>query len=67
MNLSDLVAEEMYLGERFCALVVGPGILILNVTSASGPVYSVSAVVGAAAGSALCERPPPHAAGAVCF
>src|ERR1700730_7515046 len=38
-NFSDLVAEETYCGRRLPALGVGPGIVILNVASASGPLY----------------------------
>jgi hypothetical protein len=48
------------------ALVVGTGIVILNVASASGPVYGAAGAVletGAEGVSALlCEPPPPHAA-----
>ena len=37
-NLTDFVADDTYEGRRLNALLCGPGIVILNVASASGPV-----------------------------
>jgi hypothetical protein len=66
VNLSCVVDAETYFGLRAAALpVFGSGMVMVNIVSASGPVYGAGAAVasGAAWGSALlCDPPPPHAA-----
>jgi hypothetical protein len=57
------VDDDTYAGRRVLLLVVGSGIVIVNVASESAPVYcGAGGAVGAVCGmAALCE-PPPHAA-----
>jgi hypothetical protein len=57
------VDADTYAGRRFVLLLFGTGIVIVNVASASGPVYCAEALaVGAGRGSAALCDPPPHAA-----
>ena len=63
-NRIDCVADDTYDGRRsFALLAFGPGIVMWNVASASGPVYSGAVLeTGAGWGSELLREPPPHPA-----
>ena len=64
--VTDAVEAEIYAGRRAVALVrLNPGMVIVNLASASGPVYGaamLAGVVAACGKDALCEPLPPHAA-----
>jgi hypothetical protein len=57
------VDDDTYAGRRVLLLVVGTGIVIVNVASASGPEYSGAAIAdGTGGGTDLLCDPSPHAA-----
>jgi len=62
--LTDAVEAEIYAGRRAVApVLLSPGMVIVNLAAASGPLYLAAmpaGVVAARGKDALREPPPPH-------